>query len=114
MKLPDSEIARLMEYDWPGNVRELRNILERAFILQKGPFLRPSELLTKRTGTSKTAFPLPSKEDGLITLAEVEKKYIKDALDQLSHNYTQTAKALGISVSTLKRKVKEYGLEKAE
>ncbi len=114
VKLADSEVARLMEYDWPGNVRELRNILERAFILQKGPFLQPAELLAKRTGAPKTTSPLPSKEDGLITLAEVEKQYIKDALDQLAHNYTQTAKALGISLSTLKRKVKEYSLEKPE
>jgi transcriptional regulator with PAS, ATPase and Fis domain len=42
---------------------------------------------------------------------EVEKNYIKHALEKLSHNYTQTAKSLGIALSTLKRKVKEYGLE---
>src|SRR3990172_10318923 len=45
VNLPESEIEKLKEYDWPGNVRELRNVLERAFILQKGPVLRPSELL---------------------------------------------------------------------
>jgi transcriptional regulator with PAS, ATPase and Fis domain len=41
---------------------------------------------------------------------EVEKNHIKHALDTLSHNYTQTAKSLGISLSTLKRKINEYGL----
>jgi len=114
VKLADSEVARLMEYDWPGNVRELRNILERAYILQKGASLHPSELLAKKNDTSKTAPWVPVAGDGLTTLVEAEKNCIKHALDKLSHNYTQTAKALGISLSTLKRKVKEYGLEKPE
>jgi DNA-binding NtrC family response regulator len=114
VKLADSEVARLMEYDWPGNVRELRNILERAYIIQKGPSLHPSELLAKKNDTSKTAPSLPPAGNGLTTLVEVEKNCIKHALDKLSHNYTQTAKSLGISLSTLKRKVKEYGQEKPE
>jgi DNA-binding NtrC family response regulator len=110
VRVPDSEVAGLVEYDWPGNVRELRNILERAYILQKGPSLHPSELLVKKNGPSKTTSPLPRGEDGLATLVEVEKDYIIHAFDKLSHNYTQTAKSLGISLSTLKRKLKEYGL----
>jgi transcriptional regulator with PAS, ATPase and Fis domain len=110
VKVPDSEVAGLMEYDWPGNVRELRNILERAYILQKGPSLHPSELLVKKNGSSKTPSQLPRGENGLTTLVEVEKAYILHAFDKLSHNYTQTAKSLGISLSTLKRKLKEYGL----
>jgi transcriptional regulator with PAS, ATPase and Fis domain len=41
----------------------------------------------------------------------MEKTYIKCALEKLSNNYTQTAKALGISLSTLKRKLQNYGLK---
>ncbi len=111
VKLPDSEITKLMEYDWPGNIRELKNILERAYILQKEPPLHPSGLLVKKDHTSKTTSPLPQADEGLTTLMDVEKNYIKYTLDKLSYNYTQTAKSLGISLSTLKRKVKEYGLE---
>ncbi len=111
MKLSDSEMARLMEYDWPGNVRELKNILERAYLLQKGPSFHPSELLTTGGSSPKCAPEASFAEKGFETLEEVEKKYIKEALDKLSHNYTQTAKSLGISLSTLKRKVKEYGLK---
>jgi transcriptional regulator with PAS, ATPase and Fis domain len=111
VQLSDSEIEKLRDYDWPGNIRELRNILERAFILQKGPFLHPSELLAKKNEPGKIVSQLSSTDDGLITLLEVEKKTIKRTLDKLSHNYTQSAKALGISLSTLKRKVKEYRLE---
>jgi DNA-binding NtrC family response regulator len=111
--IPDSEIAALKEYEWPGNVRELKNVLERAFILQKGPVLRLSELLPAAGSYPKP--PLQSSPaphgDGIISLLEMEKTYIKCALDKLSHNYTQTARSLGISLSTLKRKIKEYGLK---
>ena len=110
VRLSDSEIVKLAEYDWPGNVRELRNILERAFILQKGPSLHPSELLGTR-GNSQIPPQASFSEKGFETLEEMEKRYIKHVFDKLSHNYTQTAKVLGISLSTLKRKVKEYGLE---
>jgi DNA-binding NtrC family response regulator len=111
VKVSASEIARLMDYDWPGNVRELRNILEGAFILQKGPSLSPSEVLVTRGNFSKATPQASFTENDLKTLAEMEKNHIKHALDKLSHNYTRTAKSLGISLSTLKRKVKEYGLE---
>jgi transcriptional regulator with PAS, ATPase and Fis domain len=50
-------------------------------------------------------------QDGMLTLDELEKLHIQKALDKLSGNLTQTAKTLGISLSTLKRKIKEYGLK---
>ena len=111
VKISDSEIAKLMDYEWPGNVRELRNILERAYILQKGPSLYPSEMLVTRGDFPEKTAQAFFEETGFETLEEMEKRHIKHVLDKLSHNYTQTAKSLGISLSTLKRKVKEYGLE---
>jgi DNA-binding NtrC family response regulator len=109
-KLLDSEIQKLKEYDWPGNVRELRNVLERAFILQRGTSFHPSELLVTGSNSSTYGPRASLTENGLKTLVEIEKDYIKHSLDRLSHNYTKTAKSLGVSLSTLKRKVKEYGL----
>jgi len=47
----------------------------------------------------------------IIPLMEMEKRYISAALEKLSSNYTRTAQALKISLSTLKRKIKEYGLK---
>lgn len=112
-RIDDADMKKLMDYEWPGNVRELKNILERAAILQKGPVLRPSELLLMPAGPASVA---PSEdadgEEGIVLLEELEKKHISATLRKLSGNYTRTAKALGISVSTLKRKVGEYGLKK--
>lgn len=106
--LEEGEIKRLMEYDWPGNIRELKNILERAFLIQKGKDLRPSGLLFKAQGD----IPAQQKEpdDKIITLEEMEKNHIKNTLNRLSGNLTKTAEALGIALSTLKRKLKEYSL----
>ncbi len=106
IKLSEDEVSRLMEYDWPGNVRELKNILERALILQKGSPLVPSRLLCKAEVQASSA-PLSA---NLLILKEVEKNHIEYALRSLSYNYSRTAKALGISLSTLKRNAKRYGL----
>jgi DNA-binding NtrC family response regulator len=111
--LSEAEQANLMAYDWPGNVRELKNILERAIILQHGSELRPSLLLEAARGGAPTASacsPLLAGDD-MATLAEMEKRHIRQTLDKLMGNLTQTARALAISLSTLKRKIKEYGLK---
>ena len=109
--LPDSEVARLVKYEWPGNVRELKNVLERSFILHKGPELRPSVFLNGGFKTSSpSSLPLPGGHDNS-SLAEVERRHIQHVLNTCSGNYTRTARALGISLSTLKRKVKRFGLD---
>ncbi len=106
--LEEDEIKRLKEYNWPGNVRELRNVLERAFLIQKGRILRPSELLAKDLAMAQSG--IPSDENEIITLEEMERNHIKNTLNRLSGNLTKTASALGISLSTLKRKLREYNL----
>jgi DNA-binding NtrC family response regulator len=111
-KISDFEMGNLMRYDWPGNVRELRNILERAFLLQRGSSIKPSEFLLRVSNQSslKTA-DCVNPGNKITTLDEMEKNYIKSVLERLSNNYTRTANALGISLSTLKRKINSYGLK---
>lgn len=110
IKLPEPELAKLMDYPWPGNVRELKNVLERAVILQRGSVLCPSELLgtVKVPGNTREADASPMAGKSFLSLEETEKNYIKYALEQFTDNYSRTAKALGISLSTLKRKIKAY------
>ncbi len=114
--LTEAEQKNLMEYEWPGNVRELKNILERAVILQHGSPLRPSLLLEaapRVPAAASGAAPIAAggTDEQLATLEDMEKNYIQKALDNRAGNITQTAKMLGISLSTLKRKIKEYGLK---
>jgi transcriptional regulator with PAS, ATPase and Fis domain len=108
-RLSDLEVKKLMQYDWPGNVRELKNILERSFILQRGDELRPSELLTKAHYAQSDNHEMTFNKV-IKPLEEIEKQHIKYALEGFSGNLTKTAKALGISLSTLKRKVKDFNL----
>jgi transcriptional regulator with PAS, ATPase and Fis domain len=109
--LPDAEMKKLMAYDWPGNVRELKNILERAVILQKEGELRPSELLSKadrrETDGQDTALSFFSADDDIMTLEELKNKYIQLTLRKLSGNRLKTAAALGISLNTIKRCLKD-------
>ncbi len=106
--LSEVEQSRLMQYDWPGNVRELKNILERAVILQRGSELKPSMLLQSPGSAVSTPVPVSLTNDRIMHIEELEKQYIRMALERLSGNLTQTAKSLGLSLSTLKRKLKQY------
>jgi DNA-binding NtrC family response regulator len=108
----------LQSYPWPRNVRELENVMERAIALEASleispetlPF-GPETLDVAEQGARAPEFDLLKKGEDLSTLEELEKKYIKYALGRLSGNYTRTAQALGISLSTLKRKLRLYGLQ---
>ena len=109
IELSEAEIANLSRYDWPGNVRELKNILERAYLLQRGTEFRPSELLAQTPIAASAATANSGNAnmvDPILSLEEVEMNHIQYALGRFGGNYTQTAKALGISLSTLKRKLK--------
>ncbi|MBI5632554.1 MAG: sigma-54-dependent Fis family transcriptional regulator [Nitrospirae bacterium] len=115
LRLAEGQIEKLMQYDWPGNVRELRNILERAAILQQGAELQPAELLA--AATRKAAQPLRAAEHkpaagSSVTLDDIEKNHILAALTEHAGNLSRAARAVGISLSTLKRKLKKYNYDR--
>ena len=86
--------------------------MERALILSHGPELRPSELLTFPTQRPEAESAERVVEDNgpIARLEHVEKQHIARALAHFSGNYAQTARSLGISLSTIKRKVKQLNL----
>ena len=100
----------LLRYRWPGNVRELENVIERALILCDGGTLEPEHLpMGVRV---RPAFDEPSTSDQLLTLDEVEKRYIRRVLEQCKGHRQKASEILGISERNLYRKLKE--LEPAE
>lgn len=101
-------VDMLVTYDWPGNVRELENAIERAVLLADGkPKIEPQDLPPEvRAGRP---IGVDQSEDRL-TLAEVERKHILAVLERMQGNRGRTAKALGISESTLWRKLCAYGV----
>lgn len=114
LRLADGQLEKLMQYDWPGNVRELKNVLERAVILQQGSDLKPAELLTIAPRKSGQLITRPEQKPVAgpsVTLDDVEKNHILAALAEHSGNYSRAARAVGISLSTLKRKLKKFSVQ---
>jgi DNA-binding NtrC family response regulator len=103
--LDDAQIRALGQYAWPGNVRELRNIIERAIMLRDGPQLLPANLIGQHRGPGHQP-PVPDHVHDLLPLREMEFQHIRRALVNFDHNHTRAAQALGISRSTLLRKLK--------
>ena len=96
----DDALRRMVDYDWPGNVRELRNAVESALIQAEGPTLRARDLPPELTGE---AIALDAAQD--------DAERIRAALEQTDGNRSAAADLLGISRSTLYRRLDEYGIE---
>jgi transcriptional regulator with PAS, ATPase and Fis domain len=107
MAITESAMASLTRLEWPGNVRQLQNIIERAVILNSGVELNES-LLDLADGMDpsgrRDAEVLPTD----LTLADMERELILRKLRQTGGNRTQSARALGISVRTLRNKLHLY------
>ncbi|MBL7709026.1 MAG: sigma-54-dependent Fis family transcriptional regulator [Chitinophagaceae bacterium] len=96
-------ITALQQYGWPGNIRELKNVIERSVILEN------SNELTTATLPFTMQHPADHKTASF-ELAEVEKQHIRKVLQHTAGNKTEAAKLLGIGLTTLYRKIEEYGL----
>ena len=103
----------LRSYDWPGNIRELENVIERAVMLSRGTELRPEHLFMP--GADPTRVPrLGEPGQGLgdaIPLTDLERLHILAVLKRCQGSQKQAMQVLGISKSTLWRKLKEYGVD---
>ncbi len=97
-------------YHWPGNVRELENVIERAVILTNHNTLTPEDLPQSLRDTLRRGPDIPDNL-GEQTLEEVEKHYILKTLEKYQWNQKQASDTLGISTTTLWRKLKTYGIE---
>lgn len=101
--LSSAAVAKMQEYPWPGNVRELEHAIEKALILSERAAIGPDDLLLR---------PQTARADhlGSLTLGEMERKLIEDAMGKFGSNISAIAKELGISRPTLYSKIKKYGL----
>ncbi len=110
---PEAE-RLMMAYDWPGNAREVRNVVERIVVLQEGttvlPEHMPKEILRQQAPrpASTGRYVLP---DGGLSLDELEKDLIAQALAKAEGNKTLAAKLLNISYDSLRYQIKKFDLE---
>jgi DNA-binding NtrC family response regulator len=94
-------------HDWPGNVRELRNVIESLLLMSDEPLITLADLPTDIAPVPAIASPAP-----VTSLESLEHKAIEAAIASHSGNLTNAARALGISRTTLYRKMEQYGLER--
>ncbi|MCO6360746.1 sigma-54-dependent transcriptional regulator [Roseivirga pacifica] len=107
-KFSEATIKRLEKYTWPGNVRELQHAVERAVIMSRDNVLQPEDFFFN-TGQS------PAKDQGEINLdqynlEDVERILIRKVLAKNNGNITHAAQELGLTRSSLYRRLEKYGL----
>jgi len=103
-RIGSATLKRLERYHWPGNVRELQHAIERAVIMSDSEVLGPSDFF----------FSAPETKEGLVfenyNLQEVEKTVIRKVLSKHGGNISQAARELGLTRTSLYRRLEKYGL----
>jgi len=122
-ELSPAAIEALCSFDWTGNVRQLRNCLERAILLCDNGLITPRELppeiafrTEKPTVSVSYNSPQPNGNGSFhnvspTNLRDVERQQIIGALEKTGWHRGKTAELLGISPSTLYRRLREYDLD---
>ena len=106
--IDQESLERLIRYTWPGNVRELENVIERAMILSREPVLRIDEHLLALQDTSLTISPP-------VDLKELERRHILQTLTLTNWHIAGpdgAAVRLGIPPSTLRSRMKQFGMKR--
>jgi two-component system response regulator HydG len=105
---------KLLAYSWPGNVRELENCMERAVAMAEHDHILVSDLSEKvrdyRVGHIISASADPA---DLVTMEEIERRYIRRVLELVGGNKSHAARVLGFDRKTLYRRMERYQIEHA-
>ena len=103
----------LLRHSWPGNIRELENTIERAVLMGEGTEIAPQDLIID--GDDATAGYAGSAHIRAgVTVRDMERKLITTTLQAVNESRSQAAEMLGISIRTLRNKLKEYREANAE
>ncbi len=110
-------LARLQQHSWPGNVRELANLMRRAVALSGSEIgvevLEPSELGSPPPRAGAAATEVDEENDGLrpgLSLESMERRLLEMTLDATGGNRSRASEMLGVSLRTVRNKIREYGL----
>jgi two-component system response regulator HydG len=96
---------KLVEYDWPGNVRELENCVERAVTLTRMSEIGIDDLPDRIREHRSASLVVGDDPTDLVTLAEMERRYVRKVLAAVGGNKTQAARILGLDRRSLYRRL---------
>lgn len=102
-------LKRMMDYDWPGNVRELENTIQTTMLTCDREKVKAEDI--QFADEYGMLFDFLFSDESEMTIQEAEKKLILKSLSRFGNNKTQAANSLGITVKTLRNKLKLYGDE---
>ncbi len=103
--LSRAALAHLQGYHWPGNIRELQHAMERAIIMSESDILEPEDFRLSQAPTTGQALLLES-----FNLEEMEQLMIRKAIRKHSGNITHAALELGLTRTSLYRRIEKYGI----
>jgi DNA-binding NtrC family response regulator len=118
-QIPPVAMDLLLEYAWPGNIRELENAIERACVTSQNGTIQPQNLPSELSQTAAPKLPifidlnLPLPELIRQVQADIEREYIRKALEQSRGNVSQCAQICGISRRSLSAKLGTYHINKS-
>ncbi len=110
MHLSEAAADMMLHYTWPGNIRELRNLIEQAvFMSQEGTVIHTDQMkfVSIQPGSNEKQFSLPPQG---ISIDDVERSFVIQALEISAWNVTRAAKLLGLSRHTLRYRIEKYDL----
>jgi DNA-binding NtrC family response regulator len=106
-KISDAAMTRMNKHPWPGNIRELQHSIERALILSNSSVLQPEDFNFNISNNKETEQSMGIDQ---YNLDEVEKLLIRKVLKKYNGNITQAASELGLTRSSLYRRLEKHGL----
>jgi two-component system response regulator AtoC len=102
------EALMLLEQSrWPGNIREMRNAIERAMLLVEHEWLQPDDFTMLTRSVRPTEFKLPPEG---ISLDDLERRLLVQALERSGGNQTQAGQLLGINRDQVRYRIEKFGL----
>ena len=108
--LTPGALAVLRQYSWPGNIRELENLMERLVVICDATQIDVNDLPLDLSVAAELASEVSNEASFAAARAAFEKNYLQKVLQQNGWNQKLAAEHLGIGYSTLKNKVRAYGL----
>lgn len=111
LRLNNAAEKQLQIYGWPGNIRELSHLIERAVLLCLDSVITQADLSLPNSLVQESAATTSLQQLPMITLEQAELQLIRQALEFCQGNKQKTADVLGITKSSLYRRLEKYGLE---
>jgi DNA-binding NtrC family response regulator len=113
INIDEEVLFTLRKYDYPGNIRELKSIMRSAVNLAQGKTIAPKHLPENIMMKAQFAkHSLDIEPESILTLKQMQEKYILKVYNKFGKNKSQAARALDIALNTLKSKLVAYGVEK--